>query len=121
MQTLKTLLLLALLASSDSYRQSRRYKGQSSKGEKEKDEVDNGKEEEKKDNDDKKEEEPRSYKGEKECEDVMDCVYKGVCMADGACRCLQNKCEAKVLDNCEKDKVCPWSIRFIAKTFIMKC
>ena len=91
MQTLKTLLLLALLASSDSYRQSRRYKGQSSKGEKEKDEVDNGKEEEKKDNDDKKEEEPRSYKGEKECDDENDCVKKKLCQADEACKCYNNK------------------------------
>ena len=110
MQTLKTLLLLALLASSDSYRQSRRYKGQSSKGEKEKDEVDNGKEEEKIDNDDKKEEEPRSYKGEKECDDENDCVKKKLCQAAfpfGAVgyKCHQNECQSK--DSCENDNVWP--------------
>jgi len=113
MQTLKTLLLLALLASSDSYRQSRRYKGQSSKGEKEKDEVDNGKEEEKIDNDDKKEEEPRSYKGEKECDDDNDCVRKKLCQAGTHCKCIlekggfQNLCEEiPVEDWCDDDNDC---------------
>ena len=52
MQTLKTLLILALLASSDSYRQSRRYKGK-----------------------------PRSYKPESECEDVVGRILDSVCVS----------------------------------------
>ena len=44
------MLILALLASSESYRQSRGYKGR-----------------------------PRSYKRERECNNVMDCVEKKLC------------------------------------------
>jgi len=36
----------------------------------------------------------------------MDCVYKGVCMADGACQCLQNKCNTETSKVCEDVNDC---------------
>ena len=40
------------------------------------------------------------------CKTVEDCYKTGACFADGACKCIQNKCESKIIDNCEKDNVC---------------
>ena len=54
------------------------------------------------------------------CKVVEDCYKKKACSADEACKCLQNLCEERIRDNCEKDNVCPLSKNSLL-TFILEC
>ena len=49
---------------------------------------------------------------DKSCKVVEDCYKKKgwSCSEDVACKCIQNKCEAKTTDNCQNDNVCPLKI-----------
>ena len=64
-----------------------------------------------------KPEEPKKKEKGRTCKTVEHCYKTGACSADAACKCIQNKCESKVMDNCENHNVCPLSIKFIASNY----